>query len=46
MLRVNTFMFAGDYYSLPNLIPMLNAPSRLELLLEILETELPVREKH
>lgn len=40
---VNTFTFAGDYYALPNLIPMLNAPSRLELLLEILETELPLR---
>ena len=39
-----TFTFAGDYYSLPNLVPMLSRPSRLELLLEILETPLPVRE--
>ncbi|MEL7035636.1 MAG: hypothetical protein AAFO04_08485 [Cyanobacteria bacterium J06592_8] len=40
---VETFTFAGDYYSLPNLIPMLSRPSRLELLMEILETTLPVR---
>lgn len=41
---VETFTFAGDYYSLPNLIPMLTRPSRLELLMEILETPLPVRD--
>ncbi|WP_413163526.1 vWA domain-containing protein [Capilliphycus salinus ALCB114379] len=40
---VETFTFAGDYYSLPNLVPMLSRPSRLELLMEILETALPVR---
>jgi hypothetical protein len=40
---VDTFLFAGDYYSLPNLIPMLTRPSRLELLMEIMETPLPVR---
>ncbi len=39
-----TFTFAGDYYALPNLVPLLSRPSRLELLLEILETPLPVRE--
>jgi hypothetical protein len=39
-----TFIFAGDYYSLPNLVPLLSRPSRLELLMEILETKLPVRE--
>jgi hypothetical protein len=42
--QVDTFTFAGDYYSLPNLIPLLTRPSRLELLMEILETPLPVRE--
>ena len=41
---VDTFTFAGDYYSLPNLIPLLARPSRLELLMEILETPMPVRE--
>lgn len=40
---VETFTFQGDYYALPNLIPLLTRPSRLELLLEILETPLPVR---
>ncbi len=39
-----TFTFAGDYYSLPNLVPMLSRPSRLELLMEILETPFPVRD--
>ncbi len=39
-----TFIFAGDYYALPNLVPLLSRPSRLELLMEILETQLPVRD--
>ncbi len=38
-----TFIFAGDYYALPNLVPLLSRPSRLELLLEIMETPLPER---
>ncbi len=42
-VQVDTFTFAGDYYSLPNLIPMLSRPSRLELLLEIMDTPLPER---
>lgn len=42
-VQVDTFTFTGDYYSLPNLIPMLARASRLELLLEILDTELPTR---
>jgi hypothetical protein len=40
---VETFTFAGDYYSLPNLVPLLARPSRLDLLMEILDTPLPVR---
>jgi hypothetical protein len=40
---VDTFTFAGDYYALPNLVPLLARPSRLELLMEILDTPLPVR---
>ncbi|HJR06910.1 MAG TPA: vWA domain-containing protein [Pyrinomonadaceae bacterium] len=39
-----TFTFAGDYYALPNLVPLLSRPSRLELLMEILETPLPERQ--
>jgi hypothetical protein len=42
---VETFTFAGDYYSLPNLVPLLTRPSRLELLIEILDTPLPIREE-
>ena len=43
-VTLETFTFVGDYYSLPNLVPMLSRPSRLELLMEILETPLPVRD--
>ncbi len=42
-IQVDTLEFKGDYYSLPNLIPLLSRPSRLELLMEIMETSLPVR---
>lgn len=41
---VETFTFSGDYYSLPNLVPLLSRPSRLDLLMEILDTPLPVRQ--
>ena len=40
---VDVFQFTGDYYSLPNLIPMLSRPSKMELLMEIMELPLPVR---
>jgi hypothetical protein len=40
---VDTFDFDGDYYALPNLVPLLARPSRLELLLEILAIDLPRR---
>lgn len=40
---VETFTFAGDYYSLPNLVPLLTRPSRLDLLMEILDLPLPAR---
>ncbi|MEM6645589.1 MAG: vWA domain-containing protein [Bacteroidota bacterium] len=39
----DTYTFRGDYYALPNLVPLLARPSRLELLTEILDTPLPVR---
>ncbi len=42
-IPVDTLTFKGDYYSLPNLIPLLSRPSRLELLLEIMATPLPIR---
>jgi len=39
------FHFTGDYYSLPNIIPMINQSSKLDLLLEIMETPLLARKK-
>ena len=40
---VDVFQFNGDYYSLPNLVPLLSRPSRLELLMEIMAYPLPER---
>jgi hypothetical protein len=42
-IMVDVFQFTGDYYSLPNLIPLLARPSKLELLLEIMDYPLPER---
>ncbi len=42
-VQVDVFQFTGDYYSLPNLVPMLARPSRMELLMEIMDYPLPVR---
>ena len=39
----DTYQFTGDIFSLANLIPMLSRPGRLELLMEILSTPLPVK---
>jgi hypothetical protein len=40
---VDVLEFRGDYYALPNLVPLLARPSRLELLMEILDYPLPRR---
>jgi hypothetical protein len=42
-VSVDAFTFAGDYYALPNLVPVLSRPSKLDLLIEIMETPLPKR---
>ena len=42
-IAADVFRFGGDYYSLPNLIPLLSKPSKLELLTEIMEYPLPAR---
>jgi len=42
-IAVDTFTFSGDYYSLPNLVPLLCQPSRLDLLMEIMAIPLPTR---
>lgn len=41
--EVDSYDFDGDYYSLPNLIPFLTKSSRLDLLMEIMDFELPQR---
>ncbi|MEM8602120.1 MAG: hypothetical protein AAGF99_19560, partial [Bacteroidota bacterium] len=41
---VETVTFRGDYYALPNLVPILARTSRLDLLLEILALPLPQRD--
>jgi len=39
----DTYQFTGDYYALPNLVPLLTHPSKLDLLLEIMAYPLPKR---
>ncbi|HEY9712486.1 MAG TPA: hypothetical protein V6C72_03390, partial [Chroococcales cyanobacterium] len=40
----NAFNFAGDYYSLPSLLPLIAGGTRLELLMEIMSHPLPEAE--
>ncbi len=42
-IEVDVFQFDGDYYSLPNLVPLLSRPSKLDLLMEIMQYQLPKR---
>ncbi|GAH63691.1 unnamed protein product, partial [marine sediment metagenome] len=42
-IMFDSFRFKGDYYSLPNLLPLVSKPSKLELLDEIMNWPLPVR---
>ncbi len=39
----DVYQFAGDYYALPNLVPLLTRPSKLDRLMEIMAYPLPVR---
>jgi hypothetical protein len=41
----NAFQFGGDYYALPNVIPLLTRPSMMELVMEILNYPLPKRKE-
>ncbi len=43
-IACDAFQFTGDYYSLPNLVPLLARPSKLELLIEIMDYPLPQRQ--
>jgi hypothetical protein len=40
---LNVFEFRGDYYALPNVVPLLSMPSQADLLMEILNYPLPER---
>jgi hypothetical protein len=42
-IKAEVFQFTGDYYSLPNLVPLLAPPSEFDLLLEIMDYPLPQR---
>jgi hypothetical protein len=42
-LPYSVFEFNGDYYSLPNLVSLLEPPSQLDLLLDIMDYPLPER---
>ena len=42
-VQLEVYEFNGDYYSLPNMIPYLTQPSKLDLLLEIMAYPLPER---
>jgi len=42
-LGCDAFQFTGDYYALPNLVALVSRPSKLELLMEIMEYPLPIR---
>lgn len=42
-ISVEAWQFSGDYYSLPNLIPLLTKPSKIDLLMEIMMYPLPQR---
>jgi hypothetical protein len=42
-ITADAFQFTGDYYSLPGLVPLLARPSKLELLMEIMDYPLPQR---
>ncbi len=44
-IELDTYTFDGDYYSLPNLIPLLAGGSKIDLLMEILDYPLPSRPK-
>ncbi|HEU5229583.1 MAG TPA: hypothetical protein VFU49_17330, partial [Ktedonobacteraceae bacterium] len=44
-IEVMRYQFSGDYYSLPNVLPLLAMPSKAELVELILQYALPTRPK-
>lgn len=45
-IMTDSFLFTGDYYALPNLLPLVSKPSKLELLEEIMGWPLPKRREN
>ncbi|MBA7619855.1 hypothetical protein ES703_27196 [subsurface metagenome] len=45
-IMTDSFLFKGDYYALPNLLPLVSKPSKLELLEEIMGWPLPQRREN
>ncbi len=43
-IAFDAYQFTGDYYALPNLLPLLTQPSKLDLLLDIMAYPLPQRQ--
>ncbi len=42
-MQVDTFIFTGDYYSLPSILPLLSGGTRLDLLMEIMAFPIPAK---
>ena len=42
-IAFDAYQFTGDYYALPNLLPLLTRPSKLDLLLDVMAYPLPQR---
>ncbi len=42
-MQVDTFIFSGDYYSLPSILPLLSGGTRLDLLMEIMSYPIPAK---
>jgi hypothetical protein len=43
-IAYDAYQFTGDYYALPNLLPLLTRPSKLDLLLDVMAYPLPQRQ--
>jgi hypothetical protein len=42
-IAFDAYQFGGDYYALPNLLPLLTRPSKLDMLMDIMAYPLPER---
>jgi hypothetical protein len=42
-IEVLRYAFRGDYYALPNVLPLLSLPTRAELVDQIMQRDLPKR---